>query len=453
MSAENGMNYDVSDTPPFRENLVYALQQFLAICAATILVPLIVDPTGQYLSMASALIGAGFGTIVYLVITQFKSPVFLGSSFAFIGPLITALSCGFFGVIFGALIAALVYLFLAGIIKAFGTRWIDRYLPARVIGPTVALIGLCLAESTITNYVMTNTWGGAGPYSWPGIIIGLLTFFVIVFVSCRVNRSIKLYPFVIGILFGYIVALIVTGIGMAMGSDSLILVDFAPFEQLYDLNNWIPKLTFLGALGPDQPPIEMGTLINILVIYMVTAFVVFAEHLADHKNISSIIKKDLIKDPGLHRTLTGDGLGSFVGSIFGGVPNTTYGESIGCVAFSKNASTRTILLAAVLCIIIAFVYPLVVMVQTIPWAVIGATCIALYGFIAVSGLRMIGGLDLIDPKNLYVVAAILICGVGGLQFNFGDVVQIGAIPAALIVGVITNLIVGRDKEEPEAEEA
>ncbi len=162
MSKENGMIYDVNDKPPFKENLVFAFQQFLAICAATILVPLIVDPTGEYLNTASALIGAGFGTIVYLLFTQFKSPVFLGSSFAFIAPLFTALSCGFLGVIVGALVAALVYVLIAAIVKFGGVGWINKYMTPIVIGPTVALIGFLLAGTAMT-YVMFNEYNAALP--------------------------------------------------------------------------------------------------------------------------------------------------------------------------------------------------------------------------------------------------------------------------------------------------
>ena len=454
MSKENGMIYDVNDKPPFKENLMFAFQQFLAICAATILVPLIVDPTGEYLNMASALIGAGFGTIVYLLFTQFKSPVFLGSSFAFIAPLFTAMTCGFLGIIVGALIAALVYVIIALAVKAGGVGWINKYMPPIVIGPTVALIGFLLAGTAMT-YVMFNEYNSGLPtasYNLWSILIGLVAFWVIAIVSCRAKSSIRLYPFIIGLLFGYIVAVIATAIGGAIGYADLQLVDFSPFDKVGDLDNWIPQLTFVGLIGQDLSAVDMGNIVNIIVIYFVTAFVVFAEHLGDHKNISAILKRDLLEDPGLHRTLLGDGIGSFVGALFGGVPNTTYGESIGCVALSKNASTRTILLAAIISILIAFIYPLVVFVETIPWTIIGSTCIALYGFISVSGLRMLTGIDLMKPGNLYVVASVFICGLGGLVLNFGGNVFIDGIAPALIVGIITNILINHHKgaEEEDA---
>ena len=438
MSNENGMIYDVEDKPPMKENVVFVLQEFLAIIAATILVPVLVDPNGEYLNQASALIGAGAGTIVYLFFTKFKSPVFLGSSFAFILPLTTALTCGFFGILLGAFIAAMVYVVLALVIKAVGTGWMDKYLPAVVIGPTVALIGFSLAGSAMNNVMGTST----GDYNLWCILVGLITFFVVVFVSVKIKGKINMFPFVIGIIAGYIVATILTGIGNAADIDQMKLISWDAFDKVGDFENWIPDLTFVGLINQDLSSLDGSKLINICVIYFVTAFVVFAEHIGDHKNLGSIIGRDLINDPGLKRTLPGDGVGSFVGALFGGIPNTTYGESIGCVALSKNASVYTTLYTAIFCIAIAFLYPFVVLVGTIPACVVGGICIALYGFISVSGLRMFRDIDLNDSANLYVVASIFICGIGLLAFKFvigGYDIVIDGIAAALIVGIITNL--------------
>ena len=433
------MIYDVEDKPPMKENIVFVLQEFLAIIAATILVPVLVDPNGEYLNQAAALIGAGAGTIVYILFTKFKSPVFLGSSFAFIAPLITALSCGYFGIIFGAFIAALVYVMLALIIKAVGTGWMDKYLPAVVIGPTVALIGFSLAGSAMNN-VMGVT--GFGSYNLWCIVVGMITFFTVVLISVKIKGKLNMFPFVIGIIVGYIVASILTGIGNAADVEDLKLISWASFDKMSDFSNWIPDLTFIGLFDQDLGSLDMSKVINIAVIYFVTAFVVFAEHIGDHKNLGSIIGRDLINDPGLKRTLPGDGVGSFVGALFGGIPNTTYGESIGCVALSRNASGWTTLYTAIFCIAIAFVYPFVLLVGTIPACVVGGICIALYGFISVSGLRRFREIDLNEPANLYVVAAIFICGIGALTFNFiigGYDIIIDGIAAALIVGIITNL--------------
>jgi uracil permease len=192
-----------------------------------------------------------------------------------------------------------------------------------------------------------------------------------------------------------------------------------------------------------------GYIITILVAYVPVAFVVFAEHIADHKNLSSIIEKDLLKDPGLHNTLLGDGVGSMVGAFFGGCPNTTYGESVGCVAISGNASIITILTTAVLAIVASFCAPFVTFLATIPNCVMGGVCVALYGFIAVSGLKMIQGVDLEDNKNLFTVSVILIAGIGGLALNFGSV-EITEVACALILGIITNLVLkGKSKKDGE----
>ena len=448
MTKESGMIYDVEDKPPMKENVIFVLQEFLAIIAATILVPVLVDPDGVYLNQAAALIGAGAGTIVYLLFTKFKSPVFLGSSFAFILPLGTALSCGYFGILFGALIAALVYVVLALIIKAVGTGWMNKYLPPIVLGPTVAMIGFSLAGSAMNN-VMGTFDGGPGYNLW-WILIGLVTFFAVVIVSVKLKGKIIMFPFVIGIAVGYVLAAIVTLMGDAMGIEMMKVVSMPDWGVIGDFGNWIPDLTFVGLLNQDLGSLDITKVINIAVIYLVTAFVVFAEHIGDHKNLGTIIGRDLINDPGLKRTLPGDGVGSFVGALFGGIPNTTYGESIGCVALSKNASVSTTLYTAIFCIIIAFVYPFVLFLGTIPACVVGGICIALYGFISVSGLRMLSGIDLNEPRNLYVAASIFICGIGALAFHFttigGRDIIIDGIAAALIVGVITNLIC-RKKEE------
>jgi uracil permease len=186
-------------------------------------------------------------------------------------------------------------------------------------------------------------------------------------------------------------------------------------------------------------------LATIAVAYIPVAFVVFAEHIADHKNISSIIENDLLEDPGLHRTLLGDGVGSIAGALFGGCPNTTYGESVGCVAITKNSSVYTIILAAILSIVISFVSPFIAFVNSIPSCVMGGVCMALYGFIAVSGLKMLQGVDLNKNKNLFVASTILISGIGGLTVSFGQV-TIKSIACALILGILTNLLVNKARK-------
>ena len=440
------MIYQVEDRPPLAKNIVFAMQQILAIIAATILVPVLVNSSSGtgYLSQSTALIGAGAGTLVYLLLTKMKSPVFLGSSFAFIPALIGAVAFGYLGIIVGAIMAGLVYVVFSIMIKLWGTGWVDKYLPPIIIGPTVALIGFSLAGSAISNMV----YFGGDQNMWT-ITIGVATFLCVAFASTRGSKSLRLYPFIIGIIFGYLITCIVTGFGNVLDVPSMKIMDFSPLDKISDFDNWKPDIVFLGAIDEGTELMRTGgSIASLFTLFVPIAFVVFAEHIADHKNLGSIIGRDLIKDPGLDRTLLGDGIGSMVGAAFGGCPNTTYGESIGCVALSRNASTWTILFAAVICIIIAFIYPFVAILETIPSCVVGGISVALYGYISVSGLRMFKDVDLNDAKNLYVVAAIFIVGLGlalgtaagGLQF---DDILISEIACALIVGIITNLLINR----------
>ena len=216
---------------------------------------------------------------------------------------------------------------------------------------------------------------------------------------------------------------------------------------------WLPSFTFVEAFKGFADITDFGSyFLTVFVAYVPVAFVVFAEHLADHKNISSIIGTDLTVDPGLHRTLLGDGVGSMVGAFFGGCPNTTYGESVGCVAISGNASVVTIFTAAIICILAAFFAPFVTLLATIPSCVMGGVCFALYGFIAVSGLKMVQKVDLNKNYNLFTVSVILIAGVGGLTLSIGDV-TITSVACALILGILANLLTSKAAKKDAEEKA
>ena len=438
--------YGVKDRPKAGQLILFALQQLLAILAATIAVPMII---GNGMSVSAALFGAGAGTIVYLLFTKFKSPVFLGSSFAFIGSMSAAFAgaasvsfLGYFGLIIGAIFAGLVYVIIAVIIRFVGVNWIDKVMPAVVIGPTVALIGLSLAGNAVGNVAGNVIDPGTGAYLMDAhgiicLVCGLITLAVTMVCSIYGKKLLKMIPFIIGILSGYVVAAIFTGFSYIEGAEALRIIDFSKFTQM----EWYPEFTFLDLFKIDYGAADMGAYIGtVAVAYIPVAFVVFAEHLADHKNISSIIETDLLKDPGLSRTLLGDGVGSMVGAFFGGCPNTTYGESVGCVAISGNASVITIFMTAVLAVVASFIAPFVTFLATIPDCVMGGVCIALYGFIAVSGLKMIQQVDLNENKNLFVVSIILITGVGGMALQFGKV-TITAIACALILGILANVLV------------
>ncbi len=452
--------YNVKDKPAFGQMIVFAIQQLLAIMAATIAVPMLI---GNGMTASAALFGAGVGTLVYQLFTKFRSPVFLGSSFAFMPSMGAAfagaasMSLGFLGLILGALFAGLVYVVIAVIVKFAGVAWINKLMPAVVIGPTVALIGLSLAGAAINDvfsYGPQNPDTGAFIMStpiWLSLICALVTLAVVIICSVYGKKMAKLIPFIIGILAGYAVAMIFTVIGVVTDNPELRVIDFAPFQALVadgvGLKTFlsVPDFAFLEALkGVGE--FSWSYVATIAVAYIPVAFVVFAEHIADHKNLSFIIESDLLEEPGLHRTLLGDGVGSIAGAIFGGCPNTTYGESVGCVAITKNASVITITTTAIMAIVISFISPFVAFLDSIPGCVMGGVCITLYGFIAVSGLKMIQKVDLEQNRNLFVVAAILIPGIGGMAMEIGKVTITG-IACALILGILVNLMLNRAKNE------
>ncbi len=456
--------YDIHDKPKFPQLLVFAFQQVLAILAATIAVPAIV---GNGMSQSAALFGAGIGTLVYQLFTKFKSPVFLGSSFAFLGSMPVAFAgavsaaAGHAGLIIGAVFAGLVYVVIALVVKFVGVKWVDKLMPAAVIGPTVAIIGLSLAGNAVGDLTKGKVMADVAVQSiqdgaivetvqqvsacspYVALICGLVTLFAVMLFSVYGKRMMKLIPFVLGILVGYVVATIFTVIGIATENVALQVIDFSVFKAM-DIFA-VPDFTFVEALKGVKE-IDGAFIMTLAVAYAPVAFVVFAEHIADHKNLSSIIGRDLLEEPGLHRSLLGDGIGSMAGAFFGGCPNTTYGESVGCVAITRNASVVTITTTAFMCIVISFFGPFVTFLASIPNCVMGGVCVALYGFIAVSGLKMIQKVDLGQSKNLFVVSVILIAGIGNLTLSFGQV-KLTSVACSLILGIITNVLLARGKED------
>ncbi len=456
--------YDIHDKPQPGKLIVFAIQQLLAIMAATIAVPAIV---GNGMSISAALFGAGVGTLVYQLFTKFRSPVFLGSSFAFIGSMSAAfagsasMALGYLGLLFGALFAGLVYVVIALVVKFVGVGWINKLMPAAVIGPTVALIGLSLAGAAINDVFSYGPQDSNGAFImtgniWVSFICAMVTLVVVVLCSTYGSKMTKLIPFIIGILAGYVVALILTVIGYVAKIDAIKVIDFAPFTNLVadgiTLKTFIdvPQFSFIEA-AKGIKDFDATYLVTVAVAYVPVSFVVFAEHIADHKNLSSIIDKDLLEDPGLHRTLLGDGIGSVAGAFFGGCPNTTYGESVGCVAITRNASVATITTTAIMAILISFLSPFVAFLDSIPGCVMGGVCITLYGFIAVSGLKMIQKVNLEDNANLFTVSVILITGIGGMAMSIGKV-TITAIACALICGILVNILLNKFKKPQDTKE-
>lgn len=480
--ANNVLVYDVNDKPKWTKLLGFAFQQVLAVLAATIAVPTII---GLPIAIPSAILGAGLGTLVYLLFTKFKSPVVISSSFAFLGPLANALAFGYMGIALGALFAGLVYVIIALIVKFVGTAWIEKIMPPVVIGPTVALIGLSLAGSAMGDVVKANGSTSNGGYNLVAIVCALVTFFVVVFCTVQNKRkNLRLFPFILGIAAGYAVAAIFSGIGYGCNVDYLKITSWQPLVDNFTpvtVNSFfsVPKLTLVEGIKelatgkvspeilaayPDAQPLNWAGVATVALAFIPVAFVTYAEHVADHINLGTIINRHLIREePGLTRTLLGDGVGSIVGTFFGICPNTTYGESVGCVAITKNASIRTIFVAALMLIVLAFLAPITSFLRTIPSCVMGGVCLTLYGFIAVSGLKMFKFLDLSESKNLFTVSAILIAGIGGLAIKIpyqinGDgtvakTIEITSIATALILGILTytfcNLIEKHNKPETE----
>ena len=445
--------YKVEDKPQFHQLVIFAFQQLLAIMAATIAVPLIIK---NGMNTAAALFGAGVGTLVYVAFTRKKSPVFLGSSFAFIGSMsaafagATTVAAGYVGLIIGAAFAGLVYVVIALFIERIGVDWVNRIMPPVVIGPTVAIIGLSLAANAVGDLQTSSLTGERTQFA---VLVGIIALLGVMIASTYGKSHAKMIPFIIGILAGYIVAAILTFIGVQTGYEPMQILNYQPIVDLFangiSFSTFfkIPDFTFITALEGIKD-IDLGYIGTIAVAYIPVSFVVFAEHIADHKNISSIIERDLLKDPGLDRTLLGDGVGSMIGAFFGGCPNTTYGESVACVAITKNASVLTIIGAAIECILISFFTPFVTFISTIPACVMGGVCMALYGFIAVSGLKMVQKIDLDHNKNLFVISSILISGIGGLSLSFGKI-TITSVACALILGIIVNKLLSKEPENTE----
>lgn len=505
--SKNQLVYDVNDKPAFGKNLVFAFQQVLAIMAATIAVPTIIGLPTQ---IPAAILGAGLGTIVYLLFTKFKSPVIISSSFAFLSSLSTALAFGYCGIILGGILAGLVYVVLAIIIKFAGSKWVSKLMPPVIIGPTVALIGLSLAGSAMGDIVKASGLKEVagelvsvtnGSYNLVALLCGLVTLITICICSTQKRFKMgRLIPFIIGIGAGYAVASFFSIFGYACNVEYLQIVNWKPivenFAALGDSTASVgakfqsflnyPDFALIEAIkelvtGNVSEAVNTATkgvattltwagVGEVALAFIPVALVVFAEHIADHKNLGSIIGRDLVEgEPGLCRTLLGDGVGSMAGTVFGICPNTTYGESVGCVAITKNASVSTIFLAAIMCIVLSFISPLMALLRTIPACVMGGVCLTLYGFIAVSGLKMFKDINLGDNKNLFTVSTILIAGIGGLSIKIpyalaGDgtvtkTITITSIATALVLGIIVHAIInaiekkqGGDGNEEEVKE-
>ena len=437
----NGLLYNINEKPKWHETILYSIQHCLAMFVATALISILVY--GSFEMVPAAIISAGVGTIVYGLITKFKSPVFLGSSAALMPIMSTCLFLGwgdnvggnYIALIIGLVVVCIVYTLLGVLVRKFGVKWLHKLLPSIVIGPVIVLIGLGLAGFA-TSWSMYNDSISKVFNGW-SLLVAIITMLVIVLISYYAKGKMKTLPFLIAIIVGFVLSLIITGIGKITNIQSMILVQFPEMD-------WFPEFAIMKALkGFEANHFSWSQIPTILFVAIPVSFVAFCEHIGDHLNLSNIIGKDLLNEPGLSKTSLGDGLATAIGGIIGGMGNTTYGENVSVIGVTKVASVYPIIGAAILAIILGFCAPIMWVVRAIPYCVFGGCAMVLYGFITVSGLRELKKVDLNNTKNVLIASVILICGVGGLlipitisdfSFDFKGVVL------AMVIGIVLNLI-------------
>lgn len=431
---ESKLLLDVNEKPSIGKWIILAIQHVFAMFGATILVPILVNAGAgeEVLTIPVALVSSGIGTLIYLLCTKGKSPVYLGSSFAFIAPLIAAYAKGgISGAMTGIMAVGLVYIIFALLVKLIGKAWIDKLLPPVVIGPMIMIIGLGLAPSAIGQIGLS----GEGAIEWKTVIVALVSFLVTAIVAVRGKGFLKVIPFLIGIVSGYLVSI-------ALG-----MVDFTSVGEAGIVGVPDFKIPFLSYTP------NFVALLTIVPIALVT----MAEHIGDHTALGAIINRDLLKNPGLDRTLLGDGIATFVAGLLGGPANTTYGENTSVVGMTKVASVWVIGLAAIIAIVLGFLSKFTAIIATIPNGVLGGVSLLLYGFIAVNGLKVLiqNRVDFNKTKNVIVASAMLVLGLGGAMISItsGDLsVSISGMSLAAIVGIILNLCLPNEKEEIKTEE-
>lgn len=429
MEKKSNLILDVNEKPSIGKWIILAFQHVFAMFGATILVPILVNSAAgaEVLTIPVTLVASGIGTLIYILCTKGKSPVYLGSSFAFIAPITAAyLKGGISGAMTGIMAVGLIYVIFAIIIKLIGKNWLDKLLPPVVIGPMIMIIGLGLAPSAISQIGLSS---GAA-LEWQPIVVALVAFLTTAIVAVAAKGFLKVIPFLIGIVAGYLA-------GVAVG-----IVDFTPITEAAIVgvpNFLIPFVSYT---------LNFSAILTIAPIALVT----IAEHIGDHTALSAIMNRDLLKDPGLDRTLLGDGIATFVAGAIGGPANTTYGENTSVVGMTKVASVWVIGLAAIIAIILGFFTKFTALISTIPTAVLGGVSLLLYGFISVNGLKVLiqNQVDFNNTKNVIVASAMLVLGLGGATISIvsGDLaVTISGMSLAAIVGIILNLCLPTEKSE------
>ena len=417
---------DINDKPPVLKWLVLSLQHVFAMFGATILVPILVNSScgSEVLSIPVALISSGIGTLIYIFCTKGKSPVYLGSSFAFITPMIVGYCiAGKESVFTGIMAVGLTYMLVALIIKVVGKKWINKVLPPVVVGPMIMIIGLSLAPTAVDEIGLNSD-----TVSIKNIIVALTAFLTTGILAVRGKGFLRIIPFLMGMIAGYVMSMI------------LGIVDYAQIASAGIIE--IPKF-YVPFINYS---LNFGSILTIVPIALVT----MAEHVGDHKVLGEIIDKDLLNEPGLDRTLMGDGLATFTAGMIGGPANTTYGENTSVVGMTKVASVWVLGLAAIIAIIFGFLGQLTAVISSIPSAVLGGVSILLYGFISVNGLKVLiqNKVDFENIKNVIIASSMLVLGLGGAAISIakGNLsLSISGMSLAAIVGILLNLLIKEKK--------
>ncbi len=417
--------YGIDETPNKRsEHIILALQHVFAMFGSTILVPTLIG-----IDVSTALFTAGLGTLIYLTVTNHKVPVFIGSSFAYIGVLsLLNQEVGPGGVAMAVVSVGLVYSIIAFIIRLVGTMWLDKILPPVVIGPVIIIIGLSLAPVAVEN---AGLMPGTDGYNITNVIIALAAFLSATYALLINNKKFNAVPIIIGIGCGYLMALILQFIsGDVLVDTSLIMSN--GLISLPEFN--IPFVTY-------DVNFNLAIFFSILPLVLVT----MSEHIGDHSVSSSMLDKDFLHDPGLNKTLLGDGLATLCAGLLGGPVNTTYAENTGVIMLTRVASVSVIKLAAIFSMCLAFISPVIGFINSIPVAVMGGISILLFGMIAQNGIRILvnSQVDFTHPRNLVMMASILVLGLGGANLHFelgGLSFDFAGISLAILVGVILHLI-------------
>lgn len=471
----NGMLLEVDEAPKKAGKwIILAIQHVLAMFVACVTVPMIVFSGvnvtigGATQNLASVMIAptlfsAGVGTIFYLFVTKFKSPMFLASSFAYMAAMSEAIKVdaqagqvNLWILPVGMAMVGVVYCLVALLIKLFGVAWLNKLLPPIVVGPVIMVIGLSLAGSAIGN--LTGT--AAGAYNWCNIISGLVAMVVTAICAHYGKGTISLIPFVLGMLSGYITGVLFTAIGYyGCSSDYCRVVNFDPFINLFSnirVQSFLdyPKFLFLAAQSGNVVPLSGSAVGQAALIFIPVSLVTICEHIGDHKNMSGLLQRDLLEEPGLSRTLIGDGVATAISGCLCGAANTTYGENVAVIGVTRIASTKVIFLACCFSMLLGFFSPVMALTQTIPACVTGGVSLILYGFIASSGVKMLihEKVDMSKTKNIFVSSVILVAGIGGLVFSFGSgevSMSITSVSVAMILGIIMNAILREKKPSSE----